>query len=139
MRLVIDSNRVMAGLIKDSVNRMIILNEAFDFIAPEYLLIEIEKYKDYLIKKAHQNEREFDLTLTALIERISFVPESDFIGYMDQAEEIMKDIDPKDSPFLAVGLSSKVHGIWSEDKDFDEQNIIRRYSTKDMIDILLEK
>jgi predicted nucleic acid-binding protein len=70
MRLVIDSNRVMAGLIKDSVARIIILNEAFDFIAPEYLLIEIEKYKDYLMKKAHQNEREFDLTLSALMERI---------------------------------------------------------------------
>jgi hypothetical protein len=34
MRLVIDSNRVMAGLIKDSVTRIVILNEAFDFIAP---------------------------------------------------------------------------------------------------------
>ena len=27
MKLVIDSNRVMAGLIKDSITRMIILNE----------------------------------------------------------------------------------------------------------------
>ncbi|MEA3558227.1 MAG: PIN domain-containing protein [Candidatus Thermoplasmatota archaeon] len=53
---------------------MIILNDAFDFIAPEYLLIEVEKYREYLMKKAHQNEREFDLTLSALIESIYFVP-----------------------------------------------------------------
>jgi len=137
MRLVIDSNRVMAGLIKDSINRMIILNEAFDFIAPEYLLIEIEKYKEYLMKKAHQNEKEFDLILSSLIERISFIPESDFIKCMDEAEGIMKEIDPKDSPFLAVGLSLKVDGIWSEDRDFDEQASIRRYSTKDMVDFLI--
>jgi predicted nucleic acid-binding protein len=102
-------------------------------------LIEIEKYRDYLMKKAHQNEREFDLTLSALIERISFIPESDFINNMDRAEKIMEEIDPKDSPFLAVALTSKVDGIWSEDRDFDEQNVIRRYSTKDMIDLLLEK
>jgi predicted nucleic acid-binding protein len=34
---------------------------------------------------------------------------------MDRAEKIMEEIDPKDSPFLAVGLSLKVEGIWSED------------------------
>jgi predicted nucleic acid-binding protein len=85
MKLVIDSNRVMAGLIKDSVTRMLILYETFNFIAPEYLLIEIEKYRDYLMKKAHQSDIEFDLTLSALIERISFVPENEFIDYMDEA------------------------------------------------------
>jgi len=42
MKLVIDSNRVMAGLIKDSVTRMIILNEDLDFIAPEHLLTEFK-------------------------------------------------------------------------------------------------
>jgi len=43
MKLVIDSNRVMAGLIKDSGTRMIILNEEFEFVAPEFLLSEIDK------------------------------------------------------------------------------------------------
>ena len=134
MKLVIDSNRVMAGLIKDSVTRMIILNEDLDFIAPEHLLTEIQKYRDYLMNKANQTETEFDLTLSSLIERITFVPEEDFEEYIEQAEEIMKEIDPKDSPFLAVGLSSHVDGIWSEDKDFDEQSKLKRYSTKDLHD-----
>ena len=134
MKLVIDSNRVMAGLIKDSFTRMIILHEDLDFIAPEHLLSEIEKYKDYLMKKAHQTETEFDSTLSSLIQRIDFIPKGDFDEYMEQAEEIMKDIDLKDSPFLAVGLSSDVEGIWSEDKDFDEQIKLKRYSTKDLYD-----
>jgi len=136
MKLVIDSNRVMAGLIKDSITRMIILNEKFEFIAPEYLLTEIYKHRDYLMKKAHLSDREFELTLSTLMERIDFIPEDEFMGSLEKAEKIMKDIDPKDSPFLAVGLSFKIEGIWSEDKDFDQQDVIKRYSTKDLFTII---
>jgi predicted nucleic acid-binding protein len=139
MKLVIDSNRVMAGLIKDSATRMIILNEEFDFFAPEFLLTEIEKYKEYIMKKAHQTEKEFEITLSILIERIEFVPEKHLIDHMEKAEEIMSNIDLKDSPFIAVGFNSDVIGIWSEDKDFDRQSIIKRYSTKDLYDILISK
>ena len=136
MKLVIDSNRVMAGLIKDSITRMIILNEKFQFIAQEYLLTEIYKYKEYLMKKAHQTDKEFELTLSTLMERIDFIPEGEFINSLEKAEDIMNDIDPKDSPFLAVGLSFKVEGIWSEDKDFDHQNVIKRYSTMDLFSLI---
>ncbi len=137
MKLVIDSNRVMAGLIKDSGTRMIILNEEFEFIAPEFLLSEIEKYKDYLMKKAHQTEKEFDITKSTLIERIEFIPRDDLMAEMEEAEGIMKDVDTKDSPFIAAGIHSKTEGIWSEDKDFDRQSILKRYSTKELFDILL--
>jgi len=139
MKLVIDSNRVMAGLIKDSATRMVILNEEFEFYAPEFLLTEIEKYKEYLMKKAHQTEKEFEITLSVLMERIEFVPEKDLLDHIDKAEEIMKEIDPKDSPFIAVGLNSGIKGIWSEDKDFDKQSNLKRYSTKDLYDTLLPK
>ncbi len=137
MKLVIDSNRVMAGLIKDSITRMIILNEDFQFIAPEFLLTEIEKYRDYLMKKAHQTEREFDLTLSTLMGRIDLIPEEEFLDSMEEAERIMKEIDPKDSPFLAVGIAVNAMGIWSEDKDFDDQAIMKRYSTSDLYSIIL--
>ncbi|MFO8050775.1 MAG: PIN domain-containing protein [Thermoplasmatota archaeon] len=137
MKLVIDSNRVMAGLIKNSSTRMIILNEEIDFVAPEYLLVEIEKYKEYPMKKSHQSEREFQVTISSLIDRIEFIPEDDLVEHMDKAEEIMKEIDLKDSPFIAVALHSGAEGIWSEDKDFDRQSYVRKFTTKDMFDILL--
>jgi predicted nucleic acid-binding protein len=49
MKLVIDSNRIMAGLIKDSLTRKIIFDEEFDFIAPDYILTEIDRHRQYLI------------------------------------------------------------------------------------------
>lgn len=139
MKLVIDSNRVMAGLIKDSATRMIILHEEFEFFAPEFLLTEIDKYREYLMKKAHQTEKEFEITKSTLIEHIEFIPKDALVEYIEEAEEIMKDIDIKDSPFLAVGIHSRTQGIWSEDKDFDQQSILKRYSTKDLFDLLLKK
>ncbi len=138
MKLVIDSNRIMAGLIKNSTSRIITLSKVFDFVAPGFLVIEIEKYREYLIKKAKQTEKEFDLTLSTLLGRVELIDEEDFINYMDMAEEAMRDIDLKDATFLAVGLACKTEGIWSEDRDFDEQNLLVRYTTKDMIDLLRE-
>ena len=96
-----------------------------------------EKYRDYLMKKAHQTEREFDLTLSTLMGRIDFIPEEEFLDSMEEAEKIMKEIDPKDSPFLAVGIAVNATGIWSEDKDFDGQAIMKRYSTSDLYSIIL--
>jgi len=50
----------------------------------------------------------------------------------------MKDIDTKDAPYLAVGMAMSVDGIWSDDNHFRKQNVLRTYSTKDMV-IVLEK
>jgi predicted nucleic acid-binding protein len=71
-----------------------------------------------------------------LIERIDLIPGVEFSHAIDKAEEIMKEIAPKDSPFLAVGIAKKAEGIWSEDRDFDKQDVLRKYSTKDMIGII---
>jgi predicted nucleic acid-binding protein len=136
MKLVIDSNRIMAGLIKDSQTRKIIFNEEFDFIAPDYVITEIEKYRQYLIEKSKLTDREFDITLLSILERIELIPSDVFIDHLELAEEIMKDIDIKDSPFLALGLAAKAGGIWSEDKDFDMQIKIKRFSTKELYEVV---
>ncbi len=48
----------------------------------------------------------------------------------------MKDIDPDDAPFLAIAMKTKVDGIWSEDKGFQQQNHIRVYTTKELSGII---
>lgn len=135
MKLVIDSNRIMAGLIKDSQTRKIIFNEEFNFIAPDYVITEIEKYRHYLIEKSKLTDREFDIILLSILERIELIPSDVFIDHLELAEEIMKDIDIKDTPFLALGLAVEASGIWSEDKDFDRQDKLKRFSTKELFNI----
>lgn len=51
MKLVIDTNRIIAALIKNSVSREIIFDEQFDFIAPDYSLVEIRNHQNEIIKK----------------------------------------------------------------------------------------
>ncbi len=52
MNFVIDGNRVIAGLIKDSITRSIIFDSFFEFVAPDFILTEIRKYEKEIIKKA---------------------------------------------------------------------------------------
>jgi predicted nucleic acid-binding protein len=51
MKLVVDSNRVFAAFIKDSVNRRILFHDMFEFFAPQELLEEMQKYQTYLCEK----------------------------------------------------------------------------------------
>ena len=49
MKIVIDSNRVIASLIKEGTTREILFDKKFEFFAPEFIKSEIDKYKeDYL-------------------------------------------------------------------------------------------
>lgn len=67
MKLVIDTNRIMAGLLKDSSSRKIILQDSFSFYAPDYIETELFKHRSYLVKKAKLPEDDFDLLMQVLL------------------------------------------------------------------------
>lgn len=52
MKIVIDSNRVIAALIKESTTRGILFKENFNFLALDFIQIELHKYRADIIKKA---------------------------------------------------------------------------------------
>ena len=136
MKLVIDTNRLAAALIKSSLTREIILSDKFDLYSPEYILTEIEKNRDHFIKKAKINEKEFEEILNTLLNHIQLIPFKEFKDKYMEAFKIMRDVDPDDTPFLALGLSLKVEGIWTEDKDFKSQKILKIYSTKNLLELM---
>ncbi len=136
MRLVLDSNRLIAGLLKSSTSRQILLSDLFEFYAPDYLLEEVNKYREYIEKKARITSSVFDLILTILMEKITLIPFQQFRVEFDLALDIMKIVDEKDSAFLAIGMLLKLDGIWTEDKDFQKQNVLNVYSTKELLDFM---
>lgn len=136
MRLVIDSNRFIAGLLKDSLSKELILSERFEFYSPDHLVIEVKKYEDYLIEKGKLDYGEFDLILSTLLHNVRLVPYEEFKDGFKEAIEIMEDIDVKDAPFLAVGMALGLDGIWTEDKHFCEQDRLKVYTTRDMMSML---
>ena len=133
MKLVIDTNRIMAGLLKKSTSREIILDNRFIFYAPDYIETELFRHREYLMKKAKIMESDFDTLLHTLLEQITLVPFEDFEQEYPRAIRIMESIDENDAPFLAVGLALRLHGIWTEDRHFLRQDLIRVFHTGDLV------
>ena len=136
MRLVIDTNVFMAGLLKDSIVRKVLSSENIQFFIPEHALDELEKHKNTLIKKVNINVAEFDEMVSLLLENIEIVPESKIKAKFKEAKDVMKDIDIKDSPFIATVLSIECGGLLTFDEHFQKQNKIKIFKIKDLINIL---
>lgn len=132
MNVVIDTNVLIAGLLKDSVTRRLLVNKNINFYIPEFAIKEIEKYKQYLIDKSELSEEEFEELFELIIEDINIIPSEEIKPYMDQAKEIMKDIDTKDSPFIACALYLKI-GVFSYDEHFKKQNIVKIYEIQELL------
>jgi predicted nucleic acid-binding protein len=133
MKLVVDTNILFSGLIKDSITRKILLNPEYEFYVPDFFLYELKKYEVYLMKKTKLTKNEFKLILDQLLENLYLIPIKEYSEKLTEAKKIIGDIDEKDIPFIAVALSIRNDGIWSNDKHFKEQSEIKVYTTNDLI------
>lgn len=136
MNIVIDTNILIASILKDSIVRKILLSDNISFFVPEHGLGEISKYKDEIIVKAELCSEDFEILLAILLENVEIVPQDIIQEKMDEAKKIMDHIDSKDVPFIAVALALNADGIWSFDEDFKRQKEIRIFSTKELAEIV---
>ena len=135
MRLVVDTNRVIAALIKDSFSRKILLHIDAELITIPLLKEEVMKYKEMIIAKSGLNETSFDLILQKLYERIAVLDEEIIKKYRKDAAEIMDKIDPDDTQFIAAAIAT--HGdIWTDDLHFQKQRKIKIWKTKDLMSLM---
>jgi len=135
MRLVLDTNILVAALIKNSVTREILIHPEMEYIVSEFVFQEIELNKAEILQKSKLSRTEFDTLLENLKENLVLVPDQE-IKHKNNALEIMRAIDINDSIFIALALSVQNEGIWSEDKHFEQQKTIKILKTKDIIDHL---
>jgi len=135
MILVIDTNRIIAALIKDSTSRYIILSDKIEFVSIHFGTNEVNKYKNEIIEKAGITEADFENILQKLFTRIKMLNDSLVQKTMPEAKNIMDHIDPDDTPFIAAALACNVE-IWSDDEHFQQQKRIKAWKTKDIINYL---
>ncbi len=136
--LILNSNRVISALInKNSIIRDFLLSDRLQFYCPEYTLEEIEKYKATILEKSNLTEMEFYFTLSYILQRVEIVSKGGFASKLPEAESIMKTIDPKDAPFVALSLSVSNQGIFSNDPHFDQAGL-KRWSVEDIMKWLEE-
>src|SRR3989344_8977430 len=59
MKLVVDSNRIFAALIRDSVSRKILLSPKFSFLGVYFSQAEIKKHEKEILSKAGITRRDY--------------------------------------------------------------------------------
>lgn len=50
MRILVDTNRIIAALVKDGTSREILFDKEFEFVTPDYSISEINEHKEELKK-----------------------------------------------------------------------------------------
>jgi len=133
MKLVLDTNILIAALIRDSVTREILLLPQVEFLVSEFVFEEVELHRDEIQRKSGLPADAFDLLFEMMKQRLVLLPDNE-IKHKQEAEAIMKPIDIKDALFIAIALSEENDGIWSEDKHFEQQQRVKVWKTKDLIE-----
>jgi len=136
--LVADTNILISALIKDhSINAKLIESGYFVVYFPEYGLRELQGYRDYM--KAKRQKRSQTLALEYaerfILKSVQVVSFDAYRYKIADAFQIMKEIDEKDAPILALAMQLCCP-VWSNDKHFQRQKAARVYTTRDLLGLL---
>lgn len=115
--LVVDTNLIFSALLSNSSNiREILLDEAFTFYAPNYIISEIFAHQWKMLKYIKLKESDFFLIFNLIVENIRFTS-LDFISLKNRqmAYDFCVDIDIKDTPFVSLALELEIP-LWTGDK-----------------------
>ena len=133
MKLVIDTNVVISALIADSKTRELIVTLEPELLTPAFVYDEIRNYEELIAEKSGMEPDRVTQFLDLLFQYIEVVPADEFYPAIDRADEAIGDTDPDDVLYLACAIANDA-AIWSDDSDFDDQNLVETYSTSDVID-----
>ncbi|MBU0628159.1 MAG: hypothetical protein KKC75_03145 [Nanoarchaeota archaeon] len=131
MTIVIDSNRIVAALLKDNTTRNILFNNKFEFIAPEFVKTELNKHRQEFIEKAGISSKEFEVLLSLIFESVTLIPKEEYNDFIDGLKAEIS--DPKDIPYLACCIAANSEGIWSHDPHIKEQNKVKVFTNIDLL------
>ncbi|ELY39018.1 PIN domain-containing protein [Natronorubrum tibetense] len=132
MKLVIDANVVISALIANSKTRELIVTLEPDLLTPAFVHDEIENYEDLIVEKSGMEPDRVAQFIDLLFQYIEIIPADDFYPAIEKADAAIGDTDPDDVLYLACAIASN-RAIWSDDSDFDKQNLVDTYSTSDVI------
>ena len=123
--VIVDTNVLFKALVaKNDYVRNQLFSVNYHFIAPNFLMVELYKHKQRIAQASNNSSEEKLLELLhLLITSISFINENlisnkSFI----KAFELCKQIDEKDTPFVALSLETSAP-IWTYDTVLKNQLI----------------
>jgi predicted nucleic acid-binding protein len=88
-----------------------------ELFSPKFIIVEMFKHKDRIVRAAGHGEEEFSASLGTLVNRIEFVNEDLIsVGTWMEARRLCQGIDPKDAPYVALPLHLE-GPLWTEDTE----------------------
>ena len=132
MILVIDANPFIAGFLRNSTSRKIILLEKIILYSPDWLIAEFDRNESELMKKFPASA-DFLESKKILFKFVKIVSKQEYSMYMEEASKLTE--HTKDIPYFALALSLNCP-IWSDEKSFKQQSHVEVYSTSDLVKIL---
>ncbi|QGA82518.1 PIN domain-containing protein [Halomicrobium sp. LC1Hm] len=132
MKLVVDANVVISAHIAGSKTRELIVTLEPDLVTPEFVHEEIENYTELIVDKSGMTPERVTQFVDLLFQYIDVVPADEFYPHIEEAEAAIGETDPDDVLYVACALACEA-AIWSDDTDFDEQDVVEVYSTTDVI------
>ena len=131
--LVVDTNQIIAILIKQGKPLNILLIQELELVAPILLFDELQRNIRIIHKKSSLEQEEIERFIQILKKRIKIIPEKKFLKFRKEAKQICP--DKKDIEYFALAIYMNCP-IWSNDKKLKNQNKIKIYSTHELIDVL---
>jgi len=130
MKLITDTNKIIACLLRDGKVRRILFIPFLELYTVQHAFEEIEKHKDKLLTKV--SESAFDLILLKAKKRLKSVEFSaEDRECIRTAKKIAEEFDPDDFPFIALSLKLNAP-IWTNDKKLIEFSLkTKKYTALD--------
>ena len=126
--LVVDTNIIFSTLQKEGITRKLFFLLGVEFYAPNFLMVEIIKYKEKIVSLSPMNESEFISVVSKVFNKINFVNETLIsVENRKKAYEMCKDIDETDTPFVALALELNIP-LWSGDKKLVKGLKIKKFN-----------
>lgn len=119
MNVIVDANIVFSGILNSNgkIGDLLINSQnKINFIAPDFLRVEIRKHHSKLVKISRMNLDEIQESEFQICKDITFISEEQIkeTTWL-QAEKLVTEIDLKDTPYIAFSKHFRCK-IWSGDK-----------------------
>jgi len=132
MKFVVDTNVLLTFFWKDSFTKGILLDQDFEFFAPEYALEEINENLSEILQKTSISLEQFKELRRDLAICVEFIPLERYSEFLQKVSDIP---DKKDIDFIALALKLKLP-VWSNDKHLKQQSLVKVFTTEELIKLL---
>lgn len=134
MIIVVDANIVIAALMGSRGKLTILTSSNHYFYVPRTIVDEIKRHGGFICERTPQTYEDFENNLDALL---AFIEQLEYVEYelhVERARKAIEKRDSKDADYIAAALAVSADFIWTDDKDFTDQKLVKTMTTAQFIE-----